>query len=64
MIDMFALLVSTGMMAIVVFFAIRGNRERPWFEGGKPARPVPNSGTAVAPRRPPLRTPVRRSVRR
>ena len=28
MIDMFALLVSTGMMGLVVFFAIRLNRQR------------------------------------
>ena len=40
MIDMFALLVSTGMMAIVVFFAIRLNREREWFEKPQPSRPA------------------------
>lgn len=41
MIDMFALLVSLGMTAIVVFFAIRQNRERDWFEGPKPRRAPP-----------------------
>ncbi len=60
MIDMFALLVSTGMMAIIVFFAIRWNRERPWFEGGKPSRPAPRPGTARAPQRPPVRRLPRR----
>ncbi len=44
MIDMFALLVSSGMIAIVVFFAIRLNRERAWFEppqkARKPGRPT------------------------
>ncbi|MCC6718361.1 MAG: hypothetical protein IT555_10785 [Acetobacteraceae bacterium] len=39
MIDMFALLVSTGMLGIVVFFAIRLNREREWFERPKAPRP-------------------------
>ena len=60
MIDMFALLVSTGMMAIVVFFAIRQNRERPWFEGGKPSRPTSRAGTVPTPQRPPMRRPARR----
>lgn len=41
MIDMFALLVSTGMMGLVVFFAIRLNREREWFEKPSPPRPAP-----------------------
>lgn len=48
MIDMFALLVSSGMLAIIVFFAIRLNHERPWFEGGKPS--APGSRSAAAPR--------------
>ena len=41
MIDMFALLVSTGMMGLVVFFAVRFNRQREWFEKPQPSRPAP-----------------------
>ena len=49
MIDMFALLVSTGMLAIVVFFAVRQNREREWFE--RPKKPRPPAIAASARRR-------------
>lgn len=38
MIDMFALLVSVGLTALVVLQAIRLNRSMPWFTREKPAR--------------------------
>ncbi len=73
MIDMFALLVSTGMMGLVVFFAIRLNRQREWFEkpqpsrpakpGKQPARPVPAGATRRSPALPSGRgTPWRRDA--
>ena len=61
MIDMFALLVSTGMMGLVVFFAIRLNRQREWFEKPQPSRPPAPArqpgqpGTARGVARPPAR---------
>jgi len=59
MIDMFALLVTCGMISIVVFFAVRLNREREWFE-----RPVPRVAARPAPGQSALRTPARRPIRR
>jgi hypothetical protein len=59
MIDMFALLVTCGMISIVVFFAIRLNREREWFE---PAGKRPD--TRAVPGRPGTRKPVHRPIRR
>ena len=60
MIDMFALLVTCGMISIVVFFAVRFNREREWFER---VTPPPPSGRAM-PGRPVARKPAQRPVRR
>lgn len=60
MIDMFALLVSCGMTAIVVFFAIRLNHTRPWFD--RP-RATPRSAD-VTPSPTSRRTAARRPVRR
>lgn len=56
MVDLFALLVSLGMLAIVVFFALRLDRTRPWFERprrpGKPAAAQPGRAGAARPARP------------
>ena len=60
MIDMFALLVSTGMMALVVFFAIRLNNEREWFEKAQPPGPAK---PAKPPARPGATNPARPSGR-
>ena len=59
MIDMFALLVTCGMISIVVFFAIRLNREREWFE-----RAGPRAAARPTPGQPAVRRPVRRPIPR
>lgn len=45
MVDLFALVVSVGMLAVVIFFALRLDRQRPWFE--RP-RPPGKAATATA----------------
>lgn len=56
MVDLFALVVSLGMLALVVFFAMRLDRERPWFERPRPpgTRPAakPERGAAARNARP------------
>lgn len=57
MVDLFALVVSLGMLAVVIFFAMRMNKTRPWFErpkpGGKaPARPAEPAMATRQPARP------------
>ena len=36
MVDLFALVVSLGMLAVVIFFAMRLDRSLPWFERPRP----------------------------
>lgn len=65
MIDMFAMLVSTGMMGLVVFFAIRLNNTREWFEKVQPPRPAKPTKASGRPNvlNPVGRSPVRPSGR-
>jgi len=44
MVDIFALLVSVGMLAIVTLMAIRYDRTREWFERPRNATPPPKEG--------------------
>ena len=41
MVDLFALVVSLGMLAVVVFFAMRLDRSLPWFERPRPPGKAP-----------------------
>lgn len=53
MVDMFALVVSLGMLAVVIFFAMRRDRDMPWFERPRPPgkAPVPRPEPSVPARR-------------
>ncbi len=63
MIDMFALLVSTGLTMFVVIQAIRLDRQRPWFERPKPPRATPAAPAAGNARRQPPRPGMRPETR-
>jgi hypothetical protein len=41
MVDLFALVVSLGMLAVVIFFAMRLDRSLPWFERPRPPSKAP-----------------------
>jgi hypothetical protein len=58
MVDLFALVVSLGMLAVVIFFAMRLNKSMPWFE-----RPQPRDKRQERPAAPPTapRQPVRQA---
>lgn len=47
MVDIFALLVSLGMLALVTFFAIRMDRTREWFERPRNPNPAPKMGAGA-----------------
>ena len=47
MVDVFSLLVTIGMMAIVVFYAIRMDKSREWFERPRDPRPQQKEGAGV-----------------
>jgi|GEM_PF-4508221 len=47
MVDVFALLVSLGMLALVTFTAIRLDRTREWFERPRNANPPPKVGAGA-----------------
>jgi hypothetical protein len=47
MVDIFALLVSLGMLAMVTFFAIRMDRTREWFERPRNPNPPPKVGAGA-----------------
>lgn len=57
MVDMFALVVSLGMLAVVIFFAIRKDRQLPWFERPAPPGKAPAgpAGRTAGQPRPPVR---------
>jgi hypothetical protein len=57
MVDIFALLVSLGMLAMVTFFAIQMDRTREWFERPRNPTPPPKeaAGTKVLGRGTPAR---------
>lgn len=55
MVDMFALVVSLGMLAVVIFFAMRRDRDMPWFERPRPPAQAP----APRPERPVAARPAR-----
>ena len=41
MVDLFALMVSLGMLAVVILFAMRRDRDLPWFERPRPPGKAP-----------------------
>ncbi len=56
MVDVFSLVVSLGMMAMMVFFAIRFDKTREWFERPRNPKPTLKEGAgarALAGTRPP-----------
>lgn len=56
MVDLFALVVSLGMLAVVIFFAMRMNKTLPWFERPKPRAKAPTRpAEPVAASRQPVR---------
>jgi hypothetical protein len=68
MVDVFSLLVSLGMMAMMVFFAIRMDKTREWFERPRNPKRAEKEGAGVRalsgtwPARPgagPVRVPTR-----
>jgi hypothetical protein len=46
MVDIFALLVSIGMLGLVTFMAIRMDRTREWFERPRNPNPAPKVSAA------------------
>jgi hypothetical protein len=44
MVDVFSLLASLGMMAVMVFFAIRMDKTREWFERPRNPKPAAKQG--------------------
>jgi hypothetical protein len=47
MVDVFSLLVSLGMMAMMVFFAIRMDKTREWFERPRNPKPAAKEGAGL-----------------
>jgi hypothetical protein len=47
MVDIFALLVSLGMLAIVTFMAIRFDRTQEWFQRPRNVNPPPKEGAGT-----------------
>lgn len=54
MVDLLALVISVGMLAVVIFFAMRLDKSRPWFERpqARAKTPPPQPQQATAARQP------------